>query len=757
MDVKKLFNDITNYLVLCSKDSRLKDKNEDDLIYNFLFQQKINNDNLLNSVIELISSDYKYSKDLINLYENKFIKYFQSGLSYEESIRKISISIITRNDTKEKEKFINYDKAILNWLGHIKFFQSLCDNMNIPSVSNDDIIEFQKNKEIIDFTQFRQNQIEAFTLLDKNGLETGIHCQATGCGKSYIILKYIGYTQEKYKNPKIILFTERVNILADLFSFNKNELEPNKENIIKWNKMGLCDLTKFNIINRVTIKKKDWADLLSESDKPTLLVINRAYLTLDKSYEKIKDLTLVLHDECHNTTSIQCNKFLLDCKEKDIPIIGFSATPVRTGKNDVEKLMEIYGKNDNLNLLTDYNMIYSISQNLILPPEFHWYQFETYKQNVNNNELVSQEELGSVLELLNYLIPNLPNKKMIAWCGTIRLANEWKKLFETSYKQRTHLKNLKFGIDTSISNNDDYNNFSKIPKDENGEELEDDELDKSDKRRMYYGNSILFCANKHREGSDIKLLDSCIFLDKVKNRSAIPFIQSIGRVLRTSTNKTKGVVIDGIVKEENNYEKQFVNKIFDYYLALENMSSINSDSKTKYDKYVEIRDIVKFDKDEESIELKLGNKVIKINCNKLDWDEVISKFDEVLQNKIKLSSFDNFTYKAKILKEKFGFNKKTDFINEYKKISDEDKKLYNLPDIDSPDYIILFSKKTWIEFLEIEHNYYSLDELIKLGINKDNYKEKRKKDKRIPKYPQYYYKNFSFSLLGNKKIDKNNT
>ena len=33
------------------------------------------------------------------------------------------------------------------------------------------------------------------------------------------------------------------------------------------------------------------------------------------------------------------------------------------------------------------------------------------------------------------------------------------------------------------------------------------------------GNSIIFCANKHREGSDIPKLDCCIFIDFVKNRN----------------------------------------------------------------------------------------------------------------------------------------------------------------------------------------------------------------------------------------------
>ena len=45
-------------------------------------------------------------------------------------------------------------------------------------------------------------------------------------------------------------------------------------------------------------------------------------------------------------------------------------------------------------------------------------------------------------------------------------------------------------------------------------------------------NSILFCAVKHREGSDIPNIDGCIFMDMVQKRSKRVFIQSMGRVLR---------------------------------------------------------------------------------------------------------------------------------------------------------------------------------------------------------------------------------
>jgi len=601
----------------------------------------------------LIKEDYKTFMKIINYYYQDIKLKIPHYDNYIDTLNNIEFISIKSNDNKKK--ITEYNEIILPWLKSGDFFSNIYETHTKDPIDIDEITSINEIPKFIP----RENQKEAFDRLNNNGLETGIHCQATGCGKSFIIIKYIDYTNNIIKNPKIILFTERVSILSDFFSFNKGNINADINKLNYWKNLGIGDLTNFDIINRVTIKKKDWVKLLKESIKPTLLIINRAYLTLGKLYDKLdnNDLHLILHDECHNTSSDQCHELLLKCKSLNIPIVGFSATPLRTGKDDKPRLLEIYSKSDNkdeLNLLTDYNMIYAISQKLILPPEFFWYQLESYDKD-NETEIVSQEDLGSLLELLNYIIPFLPNKKLIAWCGTITLAQTWKKLIEQNYRQRSNMKNFLFGIDTSLNDTEDYLYFSKKPK------VDIDELPKHDKRRMYYGNSILFCANKHREGSDIKLLDGCIFLDKVKNRGSIPFIQSIGRVLRTcpdTPDKFKGVVIDGIVKDNNNYDRIFVDKIIGYYMALENLTSITG--KTRYDQYIEMKDIVKFDKEKEIIKLKLKSSTIKIHCNKLEWSNIISKFDKILSEKIKLSAEDSLLIEYNYLKSNI---KKYNFVN----------------------------------------------------------------------------------------------
>jgi len=692
----------------------------------------------LKSSLEL---DYELFTKYFNFIQNKLQKLINKYDDIDQ-IKKWLFGKYLNESNDTKKSFIKINNSLIKWFGDNEIIENYVGeekiNIDLTSIDN----EVNKLNKI----ELRPNQQEAFDRLERNGIETGIHCQATGSGKTFIILKYLDYINRVKTNPRVILFTERVSILKDLFEFDKVSLNPSKNKILKWKNLGIADLTKYKIIERIITKNDEWIEELGKNNEPTLIVINRAYLTHKKKYKNIEELDLVLHDECHNTSSVQCHNFLKFCKnELKTQIIGFSATPLRTGKNDVPKLKEIYGdKKKNLILLTDYNMIHAIKKNLILPPNFYWYQMIEDKKN--KNKLVSQLELGSILELLNHILPTLPNKKLVAWCRTIALSKKWKELFESSYQQRSNLINFKFGLDVSTNDDIDYNEFKKSE-----------------------GNHILFCANKHREGSDIKHLDGCIFLDKVKKRSPIPFIQSIGRVLRIDVEnpeKTFGVIIDGYVKNNGGYEKEFIDKIISYYLALQNMSGLdNKIMETKYDKYIKLMNIIQFNKEKEIITMNLGGNKIKIHCNRLPWEEVINKFEPILQERIRLSSEDNFKHKGKILKEKFRFHKNTDFVDEYKKIDEKFLKKYNLPLVGSNDYLELFRKCSWYKFCDIGHNFYidmseAIDGLSNKNISimnpKANWNKWCKKDNRLPKYPNYIWSEFDYKYFNIDKGKKNN-
>jgi hypothetical protein len=381
-------------------------------------------------------------------------------------------------------------------------------------------------------------------------------------------------------------------------------------------------------------------------------------------------------------------------------------------------------------------------------------------------ELVTQEELGSVLELLNSIIPILPNKKIVAWCGTISMAKRWKELFESNYKQRVNLKDFTFGLDTS--------QIIKRDKNEDGIYVDND----YDKFRISSGKSILFCANKHREGSDINLLDCCMFLDKVKDRGAIPFIQSIGRVLRLpketenkdKPNKTKGVIIDGYVKENNNYDKEFIKKLIGYYIALQNLTGLEtSDDDNKSTAFIKALDVINFDKSTQEIKFKLGTEEIKIHCNKLEWNNISKHFEKFLQQKIKLSNDEKFKLVIEKLKKTNKFTIDCDFWNIYDSL---DKSIFSTREEFYNEYKEIFDKHTWFEILgydmscyykSITECQYAITKIKEVNnidkITNKNYLLLRQIDNKLPPNPEEYFKKYNFKDINKEfnycKKDKN--
>jgi hypothetical protein len=216
----EIIQPIKEYITECRKDDDFNDDSDSELIKLYFIQNKLN---IPDNIQKLICNDYLYFEKIIKLYQDKFIKYQQNELSFDECIKKLSEKIIVNLNSENKIKYNNFDKDIFPWLIEIHFFTKLSEKMNLSSVSEKDAIEHLEQKKDIQEFKPRENQIEAFQHLEKNGLQSGIHCQATGCGKSYIFLKYIGYVFEHFRNPKIILFTERVNIFADLFDFKKSD------------------------------------------------------------------------------------------------------------------------------------------------------------------------------------------------------------------------------------------------------------------------------------------------------------------------------------------------------------------------------------------------------------------------------------------------------------------------------------------------------------------------------------------------------
>ena len=330
------------------------------------------------------------------------------------------------------------------------------------------------------------NQINAVNYSINNDFQSGVHFHATGTGKSLIALEILLQYNKIYKS-NVIWLCEKKNILLDQFN--------NKTLINK----GYINIKNYFTINNFSDKKPhNWYNIVNNSlywGKPILLIINRAFLVSNNNYNKIKlNFGLIIHDECHsiiNKTTQKFYKFALN-KYNNLKCIGFSATP------NLEVIP--YTK-----VLTKYTIYNAFCDNVILSPKIKWIKCENDLDDI------------SILKICMKLLKGLIYKKIIVWCGIIeqciKLYNLWKKL----------TINYKIYLDTSKNDNKDYIEFAK-----------------NDDR------SILFCACKHREGSDIKNLDCCIFLDKVGNRGKQTFVQCVGRVIRKDKEGLKkyGLIVD---------------------------------------------------------------------------------------------------------------------------------------------------------------------------------------------------------------------
>ena len=381
----------------------------------------------------------------------------------------------------------------------------------------------------------RKNQVTAINESINNDFISGIHYHATGSGKSLIAMNILIEFNKKYPNKNILWICERKDILNQQFS--KNNISKNGYKHI---------ISKFNFLNFVNNKNDKWYDSLNSSifwKKPYLCIINRCFLTSKEKYKHIKNpIHLVIHDECHSIENNSTQKFYqwltkVNNKKSIIPrIIGFSATPEK-----IEPLKQI---------LTKYSIYDGFKDKVILPPKIVWLKSE------------KNPPLLHLLTLIKLQIEELPYKKIIVWCGMIeeciRISLLWTNYF-TNFKINLDFNNLETKI-KELEEKDYFKNKEEIKTIKNFGTYNDFYHSKN--------NSIMFCAVKHREGSDIPNIDTCIFMDLVEKRSERLFIQCIGRVLRKDELKLKkyGLIID--LKARSTIE--ICNRV-QHYLKLKNI------------------------------------------------------------------------------------------------------------------------------------------------------------------------------------------
>ena len=337
-------------------------------------------------------------------------------------------------------------------------------------------------------TMLRTHQQQAIQKSLENQFQSGVHFHATGTGKSWVALQLI--LEYVKQNPKsnILWICEQKSILSEQFDRKKLK-EKGFDSIFE----------HFLVFNYTHQKPSNWVQIINTSyvwKTPTLIIVNRAFLTSGEKYKKLNlPIHFIIHDECHSITNKTTHEFYQWILPKSPKVIGFSATPFLEREPFTQ-------------LLSEYTIYNAFCDQIIVPPKIQW-----WKTARNTEHPLSHIQIA---ERIKEEIQILPYKKIIVWCGMIEfcetLTKIWKQVFP----------DFKFFIDTSIT-----------------EEPIDEFYQLQEK-------AFLFCACKHREGSDIPNLDGCIFLDKVEDRSAKTFIQCIGRVLRKDKLNLKkfGLIFD---------------------------------------------------------------------------------------------------------------------------------------------------------------------------------------------------------------------
>lgn len=716
--------------------------------------------------------------DLFNKLKEKGINELVNGIK-DKINKKNTYDNILKEYGEEYKSIICYVLDALD----CDLYESIDSEQYTVSEDNQDLELSNDSEEDNKFT-WNENQVIGWTNAINSNFASGIHSQATGSGKSLMALKIIWEYHKKNPKNHVMWLCERKDIPQKLFfnGFTDKKTIYNKKNFRFWKKNDIIDMTKFTIKEYVYNKGDlKWIEKLNniKSEKPLFLIINRAYLTTKSyaknckyKYEELKNNipNFIILDECHSSMANGTYKLLLYMKWNwKANIQGLSATPYRKGKSyttidiDIDcpdkekirtqenenKLINIFHKQGNvneLNILSWFNLKDAIEKGIILEPIFHWFHIKKYfkktKKHADKYKNYSDNEIISVMTVLNDIVEECKYKKCVVWCRLQSIADNWYEIFIKEKHKYSNLSKMVVYIDHSGTQSG-YDKF----------------YDKED-------NAIMFCASKFREGSDIPYLSCCMFLDKVKDRGELPFIQCIGRVLRKDSEKLKeyGHIVDGCTEQDDEGKmKGIINKLLRYYVQLYEISKSDFEmitspngklSQNKLTLYDRIMRSLRLEAEEKKIYIDLNNnKKITLDLDNVDlktmeWNKIIPNFDKILKNTLIMCDYEEFLALKKRVKQ-LGIKNVYEYDNNWEKY-----RLYTINDKDQIEKIEpkkRFSTyfNNWYAFLDRDTSKFIKDKTawrnkcVKLGINKDNYLDKIKKYPDMPDMPEEFYRDFT--------------
>lgn len=623
------------------------------------------------------------------------------------------------------------------------------DNKNIDDPNIDPNLNIPL-EEVIKFDGFRKNQLRAIHETIRQKFVSGVHDQIMGAGKTYIILNLIWEHYKKYKNNDVYpIVCYRQEILRDLFFDKNNNIDENKKKL--WKKYDIIDLDCFKIIDKINNKDKQ---VITSKKRPCILLVNTDFLRViekennndDKvvyafDYDRIGYITL---DESHGISANNLYEIVKKIKYvHNKHIIGFSATILRDGAE--KKLVDIFsttldknGKDNKLNIISRYDFMDAIKDGVIVPP---YYTIMEVNKTIKNKIGNSNKEI--IENVLKESFVKLPYKKIICWCRTIQQMKDYYDFFKQTFK--------KYKIYCSSSHD-------KILKDKYN--INDKEFFDSD------GMSIMICVDRFREGSDIKNLDMGVYLDRTRKRTILVAMQTSGRVLRVDKlkKKTHGYIVDCLINDNTEkIEILTARLILSYYNKILSLAEENIENNRNMENYKLLIDKIsdsEFDENEKELTVKLDEdkkmKIkLKLTTKSFDWKYLKNLLIEDVNKMYNISKEENFNQIIEKLKKRKQFTPDCDFWEVYNNL---DKDKYDLPLDLYQEYNEFFDERTWFDIMgfDTDEYYKTINEcknaIIKLNNKNHNitsilYNKLREKDKKLPPFPEEYFKKQGFINL----------
>lgn len=395
--------------------------------------------------------------------------------------------------------------------------------------------------------------IQALNNIRENGALKALLISATGTGKTYLS----AFDVRNFDPLKALFIVHREQIAKQAMNSFKNVFGDTKHmGILSGNSK---DVDNDFIFSTIQTLSKDDVLLSFSKNEFDYIIIDEVHRAGAASYQKI--------------VNYFDPKFLL----------GMTATPERTDDFDIFKMFDH-------NIAYEIRLQQALEEDLLCP--FHYFGImdisidgNPLDDNTDFRYLVTDERINHILDKINFYGYCGDKVKGLIFCSDKKEAKE----LSTKFNERG-FRTLALTGDNSQEERDDA--ISRLEQDENINCLD-----------------YIFTVDIFNEGVDIPAVNQVVMLRPTK--SAIIFVQQLGRGLRKFNNKEYVVIVDFV----GNYNNNFLIPI-----ALSGDKSYNKDNVRKY--------------------VMEGNRIIP-GCSTVNFDEVTKKrifesIDKANFNDIKL-------------------------------------------------------------------------------------------------------------------------